>query len=65
MTPQCRFGDGDAVARFRLSRGCVCFPDDREQDLCCQHIARATPLGTLELIVEYVQGVLAWIRGRS
>jgi hypothetical protein len=37
------------VAVFELSAGCVCYPVDREQALCMQHIVRATPLGTMEL----------------
>jgi hypothetical protein len=40
-TPVCRFGDGlPAVARFRTPYGCICYPDDREQNLCGQHILR-------------------------
>lgn len=40
-TPLCRHGDGDrAVARFSTPQGCACFPEDREQDLCAQHIVK-------------------------
>jgi hypothetical protein len=49
----CRFGCGPAIARYAMDRGCVCFPDDREQDLCAQHVVRATPLGGMELIEAY------------
>jgi hypothetical protein len=52
-TPQCRFGDGPAVGRYRLSRGCIVFPGDREQDLCPHHVLRVSPLGTFELIADY------------
>jgi len=51
--PQCRFTDGEAVARFALDKGCFCYPDDREQDLCLHHIVKATPLGGMKLIVDY------------
>lgn len=52
-TPQCRFGDGPAVARYHMERGCVCFPDDREQDLCAHHEYKSTPLGDMDMIREY------------
>jgi hypothetical protein len=45
----CRFQCGPAVAVFEMSAGCICYPADREQALCMQHIVRATPLGTMEL----------------
>ena len=39
--PPCRFNDGlPAVARFSTPTGCVCYPDDREQDLCGQHVIK-------------------------
>lgn len=39
--PMCRHNDGmEAVARFSTPNGCACFPDDREQDLCMQHIVK-------------------------
>lgn len=47
----CRFCGEPAVAVFRLPGGCVCFPDDREQALCPQHILRATPLAGMELMI--------------
>lgn len=53
LMPQCRFGDGEAVGRFRLSEGYVAYPDDREQDLCWHHSKRVTPLGTFEVIEDY------------
>lgn len=51
----CRFcGDKAlAVGRWAMSEGCVCYPDDREQDLCAQHAIRATPLGDMVLLVIY------------
>jgi hypothetical protein len=39
-----------AVALYRMEKGCVCRPDDREQALCQQHIVKATPLGSMELV---------------
>jgi len=52
--PLCRFGDGyTAVARYRFSDGCVCFPDDKEQDLCAQHASDSWPHGSMERILTY------------
>ena len=42
-----------AVVRVSMDRGCVCYPDDREQDLCVQHDYKSEPLGTYEVIREY------------
>lgn len=51
---RCRFGDGfRAAVRVSLSDGCLCYPDDREQDLCIQHLDRANPLGEMEVIKDY------------
>lgn len=54
--PQCRFGDGEAIALFHMVDGCMCFPDEREQDLCLHHAYRATPLGRMVMIRDYSQG---------
>lgn len=54
--PECRFEDGEpAVARYAMSDGCVCFPNDRVQDLCSQHEHRASPLGNMMLLIDYVK----------
>jgi hypothetical protein len=50
---KCRFCSASAIAKYAMDRGCVCFPDDREQALCAQHIIRATPLGSMELLEDY------------
>lgn len=55
----CRFSENTpqhtspAVARYALSHGCVCFPEDREQDLCLQHAHDCGFLGTVEPIKIY------------
>ena len=49
--------DDPAVIRVALDEGCICFPDDREQDLCAQHAVRATPLGNMELVTWLDEGV--------
>ena len=50
MTPaRCRFCDDLAVAVFDLPRGCACFPDDRVQALCMQHIVKANDLAGMSL----------------
>ena len=46
----CSLCDDPAAGRFRLSRGCVAFPDDREQFLCLSHVCKSQPLGTFELV---------------
>jgi len=43
---QCRFGDGPATVRVIMSKGCVCYPEDREQYLCEHHWYKSTPSGT-------------------
>ena len=53
--PQCRFGDGPAVGLFELPRGCIVYPDDREQLLCFYHAMRATPLGDIRLILDFTK----------
>jgi hypothetical protein len=50
---KCRFCQDNAVVKVYLSKGCICYPDDHEQDLCIQHLKRATPLGTMELVEDY------------
>ena len=51
----CRFGDhSPAVGRYKTPEGCVCYPDDREQDLCAQHIIKDGMIGErVELILVY------------
>ena len=53
--PECRFRDGPAIGRWRLSEGCVAFPADREQDLCLHHARRARALETFELVDDYTE----------
>lgn len=44
-----------AVVRVRLTKGCVCFPDDKEQDLCEAHLIKLENgcLEQYEIIKEY------------
>lgn len=52
--PNCRHCGSPAVARFKTPQGCVCFPDDREQDLCMQHIVKDGTIGDgVEMIEDY------------
>ena len=55
QTVPCRFGDSaPAVGRYRTPEGCTCYPDDREQDLCGQHVAKDGMIGSgVELILIY------------
>ena len=59
----CRFGDGPAVAIYAVSKGCACYPHDREQALCAQHAVNAEPLGTMTLIKDLTQDQ-AWSKSR-
>jgi hypothetical protein len=56
----CRFCGDVAAARYALSAGCLCYPDDREQDLCVQHIIRASPRGSMQL-VRILEPRLFWL----
>jgi hypothetical protein len=49
MAESCRFCDSKPVAVFAFDSGCVCYPEDRRQALCMQHVVRATPLGSMQL----------------
>jgi hypothetical protein len=53
--PMCRFDDGHkATARFKTPNGCACYPADREQDLCAQHIVKWGIIdGGVELLAVY------------
>lgn len=60
--PRCRFSDFNprhtepAVVRVKLEAGCLCYPDDREQNLCWQHLhklAENGALGPWKVIKEY------------
>lgn len=53
VVPQCRFGNhAPATVRVVLEKGCVCYPDDREQFLCEHHWYKMTPLGSAEVVEE-------------
>lgn len=54
MMADCRFCGTPAVARYAMDQGCVCYPYDREQDLCATHAYKATPLGEMVLLTHYV-----------
>lgn len=53
----CRFAEGlgapcpsPAVAYVTLSDGCACFPNDRRQYLCLQHLQEAEPIGSISAV---------------
>jgi hypothetical protein len=58
---RCRICGDPPVAVYRLERGCVCYPDDREQALCPQHAVRSEPLGDMDMIKDLTVGQ-AWTR---
>jgi len=51
----CRFDHNTpAVGRYKTPDGCVCYPDDREQDLCAQHVIKNGMIGDrVALVVIY------------
>ena len=49
----CRHGCALAVGRYSLPKGCVCFSDDTEQDLCAQHVVKGGDIGGMFLIKVY------------
>lgn len=59
---KCRFCDSEAVGVFALDQGCACFPDDRLQPLCMQHIIKVTPIGDMVLKDDLTvdQGLSKW-----
>jgi len=63
---RCRFGGhAPAVALVATSSGCTCFPDDRIQALCAQHVISAEPLGSFELIAACDPTIAARFGDRS
>lgn len=56
MAQTCRFCWKPAVAVFSMPRGCTCYPDDREQALCMQHVVRANPTGEMILTSDLTVG---------
>jgi hypothetical protein len=56
----CRFQgprhNAEAVAVFDMPGGCVCFPEDRKQALCMQHVVKANPLAGMELREDLTEG---------
>ena len=61
--PYCRHDHNVlAVARFSVDEGCVCFPEDREQDLCAQHIVKWGIIGNWSLLKVYQEDVARDLR---
>lgn len=52
----CRFCGDRAVGIYSVPEGCFCYPDDREQALCPQHVIGATPIGGMEIIQDLTGG---------
>ena len=59
FAPQC---SDSAVGRYDTPEGCVCLPEDREQDLCVQHAITAEPLGPFQLKLIYQPSLLRYLR---
>lgn len=46
----CRFCTAEAVAVFDVPEGCACYPDDRQQALCMQHVVGESSIGGMILV---------------
>lgn len=51
--PQCVFGDGEALGRFDLPRGCIAIRRCGTQKLCLHHIVNANPIDGMFLVEDY------------
>lgn len=51
---KCRFEpcSDPPIGVFHMDQGCVCYPD-RVQALCGQHLYKAEPLGSMEIILDF------------
>lgn len=50
----CRLCGDRATVVCAMDRGCVCYPNDREQALCEQHFWKSEPLGSMVVIRDLV-----------
>lgn len=48
----CRLCGAPSCTVVALSHGCICYPDDRVQALCCHHAERITPLGSIDMVAD-------------
>ena len=60
----CRHGCVRAMARFATSEGCAVFPDDREQDLCLQHVYTWGFVGGVLPVLIYIPELFADVADR-
>jgi hypothetical protein len=61
--PTCRFCSQPALALFNLPKGCACYPGDRQQALCAQHVITAEPLGEMTLAEILDGSAWEWFKG--
>lgn len=52
----CLFGCTGAVGWFKLSEGCLCWPDVHVQILCWQHAMDSAHFGGITLIQDLTEG---------
>lgn len=50
MTERCIFGCDNPIGVYSVPDGCLCFPRDRMQTLCAQHLYGITTDGPVTLI---------------
>jgi len=62
-----RFDDGlHAVGMYETPEGCVCFPQDRTQNLCGQHVIKNGMIGGgVRLVVVYDLSFYEWHYGNE
>lgn len=62
----CRHDDDmHAVGKYNVPNGCAVFPDDREQDLCGQHVINGGMNEGYELIVIFDIGFYKKYLGKT
>lgn len=49
----CRFGCEEVIGIYSIPEGCLCFPDDKEQALCAQHLYKAESSGPIEKLFDW------------
>jgi|HubBroStandDraft_6_1064221.scaffolds.fasta_scaffold3599170_2 hypothetical protein len=59
----CSLCGTESVVRVALSDGCQAWPDDREQELCGQHLMSICPIGDMEVVTIHRKDIYEMIEG--
>ncbi len=57
---KCRFCNSDAIAQYKFDKGCICYLNDKIQNLCIQHVVRSTPINSMKLIKILKPEIYGW-----